>query len=40
MVLPLYLEPISKTRLRAHGGVAEQLPAFGGTHILLCMLRF
>jgi hypothetical protein len=27
-------------RLSAHSGVAGGLPAFGGTHILPCMLRF
>jgi hypothetical protein len=31
---------VSKMRLRSHGGVAGRLPAFGGTHILPCMLRF
>jgi hypothetical protein len=37
---PCVLELISKMRLSPHGGVAGRLPAFGGTHILPCMLRF
>jgi hypothetical protein len=41
---PRPLEAISKPRLTpdgpAAGGIAGRLPAFGGTHILPCMLRF